>query len=135
MQPSRELIIFAAIAVLALAAAGWLIYSRSRRGEDPEAQRRAHVDANGRLIEGMVMDYADAVVYYKWSWRGVDYEASQDLSAFPERLPQGEIIGPVSVKFLSTLPSNSIVMSEKWSGFSPRLSGGTQAMRPADGSP
>jgi hypothetical protein len=56
---------------------------------------------------------------YKWSWRGVDYEASQDVRHFVDRLPAaGEtLMGPVTVKFLPSNPANSIVVSENWSGF------------------
>jgi hypothetical protein len=116
---SPELAMLASLAVALLIAAGLIIYYRIRRRGDPEALRRARIDANGRFIEGMVIDFQAGVVFYRWSWRGVQYEASQDLRSLAHLLPESEnlLIGPVTVKFLAKDPSNSIVMSERWSGF------------------
>jgi hypothetical protein len=108
------------ISVVALAAAtGAFFYLRARKRHDPEERRRALIDQQGRIIEGMVMDCGDGVIVYRWSWRGVDYEASQDVRALAHQMPASSEawIGPVSVKFLPRDPSNSIVVSERWSGF------------------
>ena len=100
-------------------AASLILYYRFRRRVDPETLRRRRIDADGRVIEGMVMDWHSGVVIYRWSWRGVGYEASQDLRSMAHLLPgsEDELIGPVTVKFLAKDPSNSIVMSERWNGF------------------
>jgi hypothetical protein len=116
---SPEFAILAVVAAAALIAGGLIIYRHMRRQGDPEALRRARIDANGRFIEGTVIDFRAGVVFYQWSWRGVQYEASQDLRALAHLLPQSDnlLIGSVTVKFLANDPSNSIVMSERWSGF------------------
>ena len=118
MQSAELTLIASAVAALALAA-GVLVYNRLRSKGDPEALRRARIDAAGRFIEGMVTDFQAGVVFYRWSWRGVQYEASQDLRSLSHLLPESEniLIGPVTVKFLARDPSNSIVMSERWNGF------------------
>lgn len=116
---SSDLALLGAAVAAAVLAVSLLVYSRFRRRGDPEALRRARIDANGRFIEGMVTDFQTGVVYYRWSWRGVQYEASQDLCSLSHLLPESDdvLIGPVTVKFLAKDPSNSIVMSERWSGF------------------
>ena len=89
-----------------------------RRKGDPEARRRKFIDAHGRIIEGVVTDFREGVVYYAWEWRGVDYESSQDVSSLLDRLPNStHLVGPVSVKFLTKVPSNSIVVADNWNGF------------------
>lgn len=118
MKASDFALLGSAVAA-ALLAVSLFVYSRSRRRGDPEALRRARIDAAGRFIEGMATDVQSGVVYYRWSWRGVQYEASQDLRSLSHLLPESDdvLIGPVTVKFLAKDPSNSIVMSERWSGF------------------
>src|SRR5688500_14501607 len=100
---SPQFAMLAAVAAAALIAAGLIIYYRLRRRGDPEALRRERIDANGRFIEGTVIDFQTGVVFYRWSWRGVQYEASQDLRSLAHLLPESEnlLIGPVTVKFLS----------------------------------
>ena len=118
MKSTELALIASAIAALAIVA-GAIVYYRLRRKGDPEALRRDRIDAYGRFIEGMVTDFQAGVVFYRWSWRGVQYEASQDLRSLSHLLPESEniLIGPVTVKFLARDPSNSIVMSERWNGF------------------
>ena len=70
-----------------------------------------------RVIEGYVSASEGGIIHYSYHWRGVRYEASQDVSDFAEESKQFEdFSGPVTVKFLGSQPSNSIVMSEGWSG-------------------
>ena len=116
---SAELTVLAALAVGAATAAALIIYSRLRRRGDPEVLRRERIAADGRFIEGTLTDFQDGVVFYRWSWRGVQYEASQDLRSLAHLLPDSgnSLVGPVTVKFLARDPSNSIVMSERWNGF------------------
>jgi hypothetical protein len=110
--------VLGSIAAAALVVGGLIVYSGYRRRLDPEVLRCRRIDNGGRIIEGMLTDVHDRVVYYQWEWRGVEYEASQDLRRFGDRLPETEdaLIGPVTVKFLSNDPANSIVMSEQWNG-------------------
>lgn len=105
-------------ATTAAAVLARVVYLKTRKKADPEVLRRALIDAQGRIIEGVVTDHRDGTVYYTWRWRGIDYESSQDIRALVDRLPPADrMIGPVSVKFLLRVPSNSIVISENWSGF------------------
>ena len=119
MKSAELTMIASAIAAVIAIAVGAMGYYRLRRKGDPEALRRTRIDANGRFIEGMVTDFQAGVVFYRWSWRGVQYEASQDLRSLSHLLPESEniLIGSVTVKFLAKDPSNSIVMSERWNGF------------------
>jgi len=116
---SSQLALIASLAAVAAVAAGLTIYYRFRRRGDPETLRRERIAAEGRFIEGMAIDYQAGVVFYRWTWRGVQYESSQDVRSLEHLLPDAEnlLIGPVTVKFLAKNPSNSIVISEKWSGF------------------
>ena len=103
----------------AAALSAWLLTRYYRSRVDAEQIRRALIEQQGRIIEGFVLDVHDGVVVYSWSWRGVDYEASQDLRSLQHLLPNTHdiVAGAVSIKFLPRDPSNSIVMSENWSGF------------------
>jgi len=123
MQTSvHHLTLLAAGAFITAAVGGLLLFRAKRRRADPEQRRRALIVERGRVIEGVVLDFSPAVVVYSWSWRGVDYEASQDLRALSHVLPDpaDALTGPVSVRFLPRDPSNSIVLSENWSGFQRR---------------
>jgi hypothetical protein len=115
------------VLVSGLAAAGaatttWFLIRSRRDPASKERKRCAMLSAHGRLIEGMVSDFANGVVYYSYSWRGVDYEAAQDVRTTGIELPASPdaLVGPVTVKFLPRDASNSIVLSSTWSGF-PRL--------------
>ena len=71
----------------------------------------------GRVIEGYVTSCGKTVIEYSYHWRGVRYEASQDISDLRRYQPElHDFSGPATVKFLGARPSNSIVIAEKWSG-------------------
>lgn len=110
---------FGVIAVAGLTVAVRTVYRHVRRNRDPEERRRRMISAQGRIVEGMVTDFRDGVVYYTWTWRGVDYESSQEVGSLLERYshPAKNVVGPASVKFLPQNPGNSIVFSETWNGF------------------
>jgi len=61
----------AALASVAAAAAvvglGIVVYKRFRRPKDPEAFRRRLLETEGRIVEGVVFDYRNGVVFYGWS--------------------------------------------------------------------
>jgi hypothetical protein len=103
--------------------AGTITYFLAQRHrnspEDRERKRRSAVNRGGRLIEGLVTEVKDGVVFYSYSWRGIDYDCSQDLSTMAAWVPAqaDSLIGPVTVKFLPRNPYNSIVLCESWSGF------------------
>jgi hypothetical protein len=87
-----------------------------------ERQRRLAVNSGGRLIDGVITEAKDGAVFYAYSWRGIDYDCSQDVSVVPglTSIDAGSLIGPVTVKFDPRNPYNSIVLCESWSGFPER---------------
>lgn len=119
MRFPAEAAIVSVIAAGVVAVLGTVVYKRFRRPIDREAYRRAVLEREGRIVEGMVHDFREGVAYYSWSWRGVVYESAQDVQALMHLLP-GEtnlLIGPAGVRFLPRDPANSIVLSENWNGF------------------
>jgi hypothetical protein len=57
-------------------------------------------------------------MHYSYTVRGVEYLATQDLSALVDVLPApaATLIGPATVKYTPRNPANSIVICEEWSG-------------------
>lgn len=101
-----------------LVAAGSIAPFLLRLRKDPkerERRRRDLISMRGRVIEGFAIDSTEAVVLYTYHWRGVRYEASQDISDFVAAGTQPPA-GSVTVKFLRDTPANSIIISENWSG-------------------
>ena len=109
-------------AVAAGAALYLLMRSRSASPMERERRRRLAVNSGGRLIDGLITEARDGAVFYSYSWRGIEYDCSQDLSGMPALAPidAGSLIGPVTVKFDPRNPYNSIVLCESWSGFPER---------------
>jgi hypothetical protein len=109
-------VIVSVVAGAAGAAVPFLL--RRKNPKEKERRRRELIGARGRTIEGFVIDSDDQFVFYTYEWRGVRYEASQDISDVLVR-DGGEVplaAGPVTVKFLPASPANSIVIAENWSG-------------------
>jgi hypothetical protein len=94
-----------------------LIFTKRRNPREKERRRRDLVNTQGRVIEGYVTRCEDGFIEYSYHWQGVRYEAAQDISDFLTTT-SGLIgfTGPVTVRFLSSRPGNSIVLSERWSG-------------------
>lgn len=132
MVVSANVVFICSSAAILAAAGGYVLWRRLNRPKDPEQHRRLQVSAAGRIIEGTINDVRDGHIYYSWSWRGVIYEASQDIRALESLLPpeSHQLIGQTSIKFLPGNPHNSIVMSENWSGF--RAPGRTRTFGPSD---
>ena len=111
-----------AILSIGAAAAGVAAYVLVRRRrtspEERERRRRLAVNSRGRLIEGVVTEARDGAVFYSYSWRGIEYDCSQDISAVPAFPSDARTFaGPVTIKFDPRNPYNSIVVCELWSGF------------------
>jgi hypothetical protein len=115
------------MAALALAAAGlialavWIVVRRNSTPEKRERRRRLHIHATGRLGDALVTETDENLLYFSYSIRGVQYTASQDVSALRDRLPEdlSRLIGPSSMKYVSNNPANSILLCEEWSGLRP----------------
>ncbi len=118
---SREYLQLALLVVLvALATVGGLVlvFRRRRNPQERERLRRLAVNERGRLADGYIFEASETTVFYSYSVRGVEYTASQDVSTLSASIP-GEterLIGPVSLKYLTANPANSIVVCEHWSG-------------------
>jgi hypothetical protein len=111
-------IALAIVLVILLATLGYRAYQRSRiTPEERERRRRAWLVATGKMGDAVLVEMRDALVFYTYAVRGVEYTASQDLTALSGKVP-AEISpnGPVSVKYDPRNPANSIVVAEEWSG-------------------
>ena len=66
----------------------------------------------------MITDSSEDAIYYSYNLAGVEYIASQDIRNLRDILPAdpAQLIGPVTVKYASRNPANSIVLCEEWSG-------------------
>jgi hypothetical protein len=66
----------------------------------------------------MITEVSEDALYYSYSIRGVQYAASQDISALREHLPEEpeRLIGVASLKYAPRNPANSILLCEEWSG-------------------
>lgn len=86
--------------------------------EKRERKRRLELHRHGRLGDALITEATEAMLYYSYSVRGVQYEASQDVSALRDRLPAEpeRLVGPASLKYSSKNPGNSILVCEEWSG-------------------
>jgi len=86
--------------------------------EKRERKRRLELHRHGRLGDALIAEATDALLYYSYSVRGVQYEASQDITALRHLLPAEpeRLIGPASLKYSSKNPANSILICEEWSG-------------------
>jgi hypothetical protein len=107
--------------VAIVAVVGWGLYSHYKNkptAEDMERGRRAMLHAIGKMGDGTVLEIQGVIVIYSYDVRGVEYTASQDLTALENQLPPDPwlIIGPVSVKYDPRNPANSIILSERWTG-------------------
>jgi hypothetical protein len=127
---------FASLRVLVLAsgvvlAGGLTLLHLARRKkktiEEREEERRERLDKLGRLIDGTVIDVvelnagepnASQLLIYNYDVAGVQYEASQDVTHLRQYvdLHNCRIGVPTSVKYDAQNPTNSIVVSERWTG-------------------
>lgn len=111
-----------------VAALFWLIVQRRRSPAERERRRRLEVNRDGRIVNGMVIDFRvreatmgeveEHLIDYKYLIRGINYSTVQDVSTLVDVVgsdPAG-LIGAVSVKYLPDNPYNSIVVCEEWSG-------------------
>jgi len=119
MSGSVTQVVVLSAAAAALIGAGAWIFTRNRRSpEERERRRRALVQRRGRMGEAMITDVRDQVLYYTYEVRGVEYIASQDVTALPGCLPANPalVIGHAGLKYHPKNPANSIVVCEEWSG-------------------
>jgi hypothetical protein len=112
------------ITLLSLLAAGlmglavWIAVKRHTTPEKREKRRRLRLHKTGRLGDALVNEVGENLLYYAYSLRGVQYTASQDVTALRDRLPDdlSRLIGPSGMKYDTNNPGNSILLCEEWSG-------------------
>jgi len=69
--------------------------------------------------DASLVDLRDGLLFYTYDVRGVEYTASQDVTALGQVMPSdfSLAVGPILVKYDPRNPANSIVLAEDWSGF------------------
>jgi len=104
----------AALATLAI----WIARRMRATPEKRERLRRLSIHTTGRLGDAFLTAVDENLLHYTYKVRGVQYEASQDVSALRDQLPADpdRMIGMVGMKYLSKNPANSILLCEEWSG-------------------
>ncbi len=124
-QIQIEITVFTLVTAGLIALGVWIAVRRRATPEKREQRRRLHIHATGRLGDALVTETEENLLYYSYSIRGVQYTASQDVSALRgavnwngSRLPEdlSRLIGPCSMKYVSNNPANSILLCEEWSG-------------------
>src|SRR5881296_2989526 len=119
MHQPVELAILSGVAIVAIASVIVIVMLRRRTSpQERERLRRLAVNQYGRMGDAMITEASDGIVYYSYSIRGVEYTASQDISALMTQIDIDleTLIGPVTLKFMPRNPFNSIVLCEEWSG-------------------
>jgi hypothetical protein len=88
-----------------------------RKPVNAEAERRARLDAAGRITDGIIIDTisddAGSIkqIFYRYTVSGVDYESSQLLDQEQQRRPLDYAPGArVAVRYDPHRPGNSIVV-------------------------
>lgn len=141
MQPLtiRDPHVYGAAVALALGAGAalYLIFRKRPSADEMERLRRENLVLTGRIIDGTVFDTADLseeesgrkggmqLIMYKYEVSGVVYECSQDVSTLGDYLDirAVRLDFPCSVRYDQHQPTNSIIISESWSGLRDLASG------------
>ena len=118
MTPGVELTALGALAAILIALAIYIALRVHGTPEKRERKRRLSVNQQGRLGDALITEVTEAAIYYSYSVRGVQYAASQDISALREKLPAepDRILGVANLKYSAKNPANSILICEEWSG-------------------
>ena len=120
-------------------------FSRPPDPDEIERTRRTRINRIGRIVEGHIVELMETTVAavptngngllarrksngtdasqrkmlcYSYSISGVSYETAQDVTGLEERAALGRVAAgqPASVKYDPSNPSNSILVSDDWSG-------------------
>ena len=118
MSPNQRLILLGMLAALLIALMAWILLRLRMTPAERERRRRLLVDRVGRMSDGMLTDVDGDTLYFTYTVRGVDYAASQDVSALGGHVPEDRnaLIGHVTLKYSPRNPPNSILVCEQWSG-------------------
>jgi hypothetical protein len=119
MSSGMVITVLGLLTVALIALALWILLRvRATNPEKKERQRRTTLQERGRLGDAMITEVSGGLIYYTYWVHGVQYTASQDVSALIAYLPSEaeRLIGASSIKYSATNPGNSILVSERWSG-------------------
>ena len=122
VPPAIGEILGAVLLVVLLALGAWLGYKAWKRSrispEEVERRRRAALHATGKMGDAMLVDMRENLLFYSYGVRGVEYTATQDVSALRAMLPSDPtaVNSVVFVKYDPRNPANSIILCEDWSG-------------------
>lgn len=118
MSAGLQIAALSALAIVLVALAVWIALRVHGTPEKREKRRRLFVHRLGRLGDALITEASETTLYYSYSVRGVQYTASQDVTALRERLPSEpeRLIGVTSMKYAPKNPANSILLCEEWSG-------------------
>ncbi len=112
----------ASLLVLLIALLVWLgirkwMHSRVS-AEEIERRRRMLLNEKGKMGDATLVEVRGDLLFYAYDVRGVEYTASQDVSALRALLPKeaSAVNGVVYVKYDPKNPANSIILAEEWSG-------------------
>ena len=85
--------------------------------EERERRRRALLVSIGKMGDATLTEVREEFLFYAYLVRGVEYTASQDVSALRAQVPMDlSSVNAVSVRYAPRNPANSIVVAEEWSG-------------------
>jgi hypothetical protein len=117
-QTEIEITLLSALAAGLVALAVWIAVKRHTTPEKREKRRRLRLHKTGRLGDALVNEIGEDLLYYTYTLRGVQYTASQDVTALRDRLPEdlSRLIGTSGMKYDSNNLGNSILLCEEWSG-------------------
>jgi hypothetical protein len=115
----KRQLLMAGVAGALTGAVAWFVPAIRRTPAERERLRRKVVNTKGRTGGATITDFRDGTLCYTYFVGGVEYTASQDVSALTELLPEDPrtlIERPAMLKYLPYNPANSILLCEEWSG-------------------
>ncbi|MBX9604108.1 MAG: hypothetical protein K2X35_24105 [Bryobacteraceae bacterium] len=115
-----ELASLGAVALVCIAAGVVILFRVRDNPVKREQRRRSLIAREGRLGDAFITEATEDHLYYTYELRGVQYEASQDITSLRGHLPgsPAQWIGMAHLKYLPSNPANSIIIAEEWSGLS-----------------
>jgi len=97
---------------------GYRAWKNSRISpEERERTRREELVARGKVLDATLVEAHESLLFYSYDVRGIEYQASQDVSKLETYLPPELPVGlPVLVRYDPRNPANSILVAEGWTG-------------------
>jgi hypothetical protein len=98
---------------------GWRLWlSRRVPPEELERRRRRMLVDQGKMADATLVELREDYIFYTYDVRGVEYTASQDVSALKHLVPDAPewVAMPVAVRYDPRNAANSIILAEDWNG-------------------